>query len=248
MFLNLVQQGNTLIIQDANVSGNYQTWLVSGTPIPNTGSGYVEFPITLTTSGGSTNFANNHQIILAIIASAPAGATGPTGDTGATGPQGPAYAFSGGQFYKTGNQTTVSNSNTYSTWSGSVYQTGTDITLDSVGGTTFTVNTAGIYQLEWMFSVQPGNSTWTNVQKVASVDITRSSTLYNVIQDTRSIASTSLWCACLVGSLSLNVGDVISCRVVQPVLAGGTPTVAFLQGITTGTVDNNTSFTYRKLN
>jgi len=41
IFLNLVQQGSTLIIQDANVSANYQTWLVSGTPIPNTGSGYV---------------------------------------------------------------------------------------------------------------------------------------------------------------------------------------------------------------
>ena len=79
IFLNLVQQGNTLIIQDANVSANFQTWLVSGTPIPNTGSGYVQYPVTLTSSGGSTNFANSHQIILATITPGPAGPTGPPG-------------------------------------------------------------------------------------------------------------------------------------------------------------------------
>ena len=79
IFLNLVQQGNTLIIQDANDSANYQTWLVSGTPTPNTGSGYVQYPVTLITSGGTTNFANNHQIILATIIPGPAGPTGPTG-------------------------------------------------------------------------------------------------------------------------------------------------------------------------
>jgi len=157
-------------------------------------------------------------------------------------------AFSGGQFYKTGNQTTPSATSTYCSFTGSVYQTGSAITLDSSGGSTFTVNTAGIYQLEWMFSVQPGNSTWTNLQKVSSIDITRESVLYNAILDTRSISSASLWGACVIGSLSLEVGDIISCRVVQPTLAGGSPTVAFLQGQTTSTLDNNTSFTYRKLN
>jgi hypothetical protein len=156
-------------------------------------------------------------------------------------------AFSGGQFYKTGNQTTPSATSTYCSFTGSVYQTGSAITLDG-GGSSFTVNTAGIYQLEWMFAVQPGNSTWTNLQKVSSIDITRESVLYNAILDTRSISSASLWGACVIGSFSLEVGDIISCRVVQPTLAGGSPTVAFLQGQTTSTLDNNTSFTYRKLN
>jgi hypothetical protein len=72
-----------LIIQDANVSANFQKWLVSGTPIPNTGSGYVQYPVTLVTSGGSSNFANNHEIILALVT------TGPEGPTGSTGPTGP---------------------------------------------------------------------------------------------------------------------------------------------------------------
>jgi len=91
VFLNLVNEGDELIIQDANVSANFQKWLVSGTPIPNTGSNYVQYPVTLITSGGSSNFNNNHQIILALIttgAKGDTGATGPTGLTGSTGPTG----------------------------------------------------------------------------------------------------------------------------------------------------------------
>jgi hypothetical protein len=88
IFLNIVKQGNELLIQDANVSANFQNWLVSGTPIPNTGSGYVQYPVTLVTSGGSSNFANNHEIILVLVATGNTGNTGPTGFTGNTGPTG----------------------------------------------------------------------------------------------------------------------------------------------------------------
>ena len=84
IFLNLLQQGNQLIIQDADVSGNFQTWEVSGTPIPNSGSNYVQYPITLFSSGGSSNFPNNHAIILALITTGPAGPAGPTGATGSS--------------------------------------------------------------------------------------------------------------------------------------------------------------------
>jgi len=57
---------------------------------------YVEVPVTLITSAGTgtTNFANNHPLIVAIISTGivgptgPIGATGPTGATGATGPMG----------------------------------------------------------------------------------------------------------------------------------------------------------------
>jgi hypothetical protein len=73
IFLALVQQGNTLILQDANVSGNYQTWLVNGTPVHNATD--WTFPISLVTSGGATNFANNHQIILALLTTGPGAST-----------------------------------------------------------------------------------------------------------------------------------------------------------------------------
>jgi hypothetical protein len=51
---------------------------------------YFEVPVTLITSAGTgtTNFANNHQLILAITAAGVVGPTGPTGATGATGAQG----------------------------------------------------------------------------------------------------------------------------------------------------------------
>ena len=73
IFLALVQQGNTLIIQDANVSGNYQTWLVNGPPVHNATD--WTFPISLVSSGGATNFANNHQIILALLTTGPGAST-----------------------------------------------------------------------------------------------------------------------------------------------------------------------------
>jgi hypothetical protein len=99
IFLNLIQQGNKLIIQDQDQSNNYQTWLVNGTPIPNTGVGWAQFPIALISSSGSANFTNNQQIIFAVISSVPGatgaqgftgsqGATGFTGFTGFTGSQG----------------------------------------------------------------------------------------------------------------------------------------------------------------
>jgi len=118
IFLNLVQQGSTLIIQDANVSANYQTWLVSGTPIPNTGSGYVQYPITLTSSGGSTNFANNHQIILATFTSGPIGPTGPTGYTGPTGSSAKSsmvWTWEGRDFGGTTSNVTTAWTNVYQT-------------------------------------------------------------------------------------------------------------------------------------
>jgi hypothetical protein len=104
IFLDLVSQGDILIIQDTNDSANYQKWEVNGTPTYN--ATWDNFPVTLLASAGTgtTNFANNHPLILVIIAvgntgpqgpqgiqgaTGPKGDTGDTGPTGATGPQGP---------------------------------------------------------------------------------------------------------------------------------------------------------------
>jgi len=85
IFLNLVQEGNTLIIQDKNVSANFQQWLVSGSPIPNTGSNYVQYPVSLISSGGDPEFENNHALILATIVPGPQGPTGTFEFSGPTG-------------------------------------------------------------------------------------------------------------------------------------------------------------------
>jgi hypothetical protein len=91
IFLALIKTSDVIFVQDKNNSGNYQKWTVSATPTIQVG--YIEIPVTLSTSAGTgtTGFANNHQIIVAIVSTGvvgPTGATGPVGATGATGPQG----------------------------------------------------------------------------------------------------------------------------------------------------------------
>jgi hypothetical protein len=91
IFLALIKTSDVIFVQDKNNSGNYQKWTVSATPTMQVD--YIEIPVTLSTSAGTgtTNFSNNHPIIVAIISTGivgPTGATGPIGATGATGPQG----------------------------------------------------------------------------------------------------------------------------------------------------------------
>jgi hypothetical protein len=86
LFLSLISLGNQFVIQDKANSNSFQRWQVSGTPV-NVPNSYIEFPVTLVNSGGngSSNFANNTQLIFAITQQGLSGATGLGGATGATG-------------------------------------------------------------------------------------------------------------------------------------------------------------------
>jgi hypothetical protein len=88
VFFPLFKTGDTFVIQDQNNSNNFQTWEISATPTIVSNS-YISIPATLVTSAGTgtTGFANNHQLIFAIVTSGLTGATGATGSgaTGATG-------------------------------------------------------------------------------------------------------------------------------------------------------------------
>jgi hypothetical protein len=88
VILALVKVGDTLIVQDESESNNYQRWEVSSTPTIQTG--YVEFPVTLDSSGGTgtTNFSNNQSIMLFIFSVGQQGPQGIQGATGNTGPTG----------------------------------------------------------------------------------------------------------------------------------------------------------------
>jgi hypothetical protein len=92
IFLGLIKTNDVIIVQDANNSNNFQKWTVSATPTMQTN--YVEVPVTLTSSAGTgtTNFANNQALIVAIISTGIVGPTGATGPAGATGPTGPTGA------------------------------------------------------------------------------------------------------------------------------------------------------------
>src|SRR5512135_1400687 len=56
LLLATIASGNTLIIQDANDSLNFQKWTVSGSPAntnPGTSTSYWTVPVTLVSSGGT---------------------------------------------------------------------------------------------------------------------------------------------------------------------------------------------------
>lgn len=89
LFLAVVDAGDSLFIQDASNSANYQKWLVTGAPTVNVNS-YVEYPVSLQDSGGTgtTGFSNDQSVILVLVNVGPTGPAGPTGPTGAQGAQG----------------------------------------------------------------------------------------------------------------------------------------------------------------
>jgi hypothetical protein len=96
IFLATLQATEIITIQDQTVSGNFQSWTISGAPTninPNSANSYWTVPVTLVTSGGTgtTNFANNLPLLLALVSgvAGPTGPQGPTGPTGALGPTGP---------------------------------------------------------------------------------------------------------------------------------------------------------------
>jgi len=87
VFFPLFKTNDTFIIQDQGNSNNFQTWQISATPTVVLNS-YISIPVTLVTSGGTSQFSNNQQLIFAIVTSGLTGATGVQGSTGATGIQG----------------------------------------------------------------------------------------------------------------------------------------------------------------
>jgi hypothetical protein len=92
VFLDLINQGDILIIQDKNNSANYQKWEVTGTPTYN--STWDNYPVTFISSAGTgtTNFANSHPVLLIIISVGAVGPQGPQGIQGIQGAVGPAGA------------------------------------------------------------------------------------------------------------------------------------------------------------
>ena len=68
LFLSAIVSGNKLVVQDRDDSLNYQSWTVSGVPTQ-VGSAYWTIPVTfLESSGtGTTGFANNHNLLFAIV-------------------------------------------------------------------------------------------------------------------------------------------------------------------------------------
>ena len=87
VFFPLFKTNDTFVIQDQGNSTNFQTWRITATPTVALNS-YISIPVVLVTSGGTSQFINNQQLIFAIVTSGLTGATGLQGSTGATGATG----------------------------------------------------------------------------------------------------------------------------------------------------------------
>ena len=114
--------------------------------------------------------------------------------------------------------------------------------ITHTGGTAaFTVVQAGLYQLEFNATIIANGSTWTNLLKQISVDITRAPTPeFVTIAQNGSMPSNTNYGQSLCSTFNLEAGDVINCRV-SNTYATGTP---YAQGVT-NTIDLNTWFTWR---
>jgi hypothetical protein len=109
------------------------------------------------------------------------------------------------------------------------------------GSADFTVVQAGLYQLEFNATVIANGSTWTNLLKQISIDITRSPTPEIVsIAQNASMPSNTNYGQSACATYNLEAGDVINCRI-SNTFATGTP---YAQGVTS-TIDLNTWFTWR---
>ena len=177
-----------MIIQDADVSASFQRWLVSGTPIPNTGSNFVQYPVTLSSSGGSTNFSNNHRLILGTIVPGPqgaTGATGPTGATGATGATGPYYTSIYASAYSTADQTITPGTASNIAYDMAGISSGIIVTTGASGY--FTILETGIYKFIYYAQVlgsgNGGISIWLKIDG-ANVPDTTTFTLFKNGEET----------------------------------------------------------------
>ena len=166
---------------------------------------------------------------------------GETGDTGATGPAGPSAPLYQATYYKSALQNLTSGTtDMIFDLSGAWNNAGGYITHTD-GTTDFTVVQAGLYQLEFNATIISSGSTWTNLLKQVSIDVTRSPNPEIVsIAQNASIPSNTNYAQSVCSTYNLEAGDVINCRV-SNTFATGTP---YAQNVT-NTFDLNTWFTWR---
>lgn len=177
-FLDHLDTGDEIYIQDKDDSSIYQTWTISGTKTEF--STYDSYPVILVNSAGG-NIANNHQIIISTLfagATGPTGWTGPagsngsngatgptgyTGATGATGPTGPGIgAAYGGCYVSTPAATTITTHNTWYVMQGTTTSTNlTGFTHTSPGKLTYTGSATRVFRVGATIQLQTNTASIT---------------------------------------------------------------------------------------
>jgi hypothetical protein len=124
-----------------------------------------------------------------------------------------------GQYYLTSNQTLTSGSTDIIFTSSQTWSDTTAITWTGPSAS-FTVAVKGLYQLVFNVLVTANGATYlTTSNKGASIDITRSPSAEQIIILQNGLVATQQnYGQCAVGTVALDVGDVINCRVGTPLV------------------------------
>jgi len=179
VYLSLLDLGQTFIIQDANLSSNYQKWLISGSPIAG-GSGataYWDIPVSLVESSGTgaSNFAQEHALFLGVFTGVAGsdgsqGAQGSQGNQGSQGSQGGVSSLlpSGIKESYTVNNTTAPQTEVF------------DVSTQQVK--IYTINTAGNYSINVRGSSVASLNSLMNTGELLSIVfiVTQGSTKYSL--------------------------------------------------------------------
>lgn len=155
----------------------------------------------------------------------------------------PLQEIASGQWYKIATQT-ASSGDTSVTFSNATSWSDTS-TISKLNTTTFQVNKKGLYQLEFNVSNNANTGTWTNTLKNTTILITRPPTAQSsVLVQSTSVLTGISYNGSVTGTIALEVGDTIICRVTQTLTAGQTQ-IGAQSGASP--IDLNTSFTWMLL-
>jgi len=156
----------------------------------------------------------------------PTGPTGPAGPAGPSGPTGPASPARVMQFYKNAAQaaatgTTIITFDVASSFNDSGFISWTP------GGSQFTIQQRGLYQIDLTVLNQVGTGVWTNLTKSLVANVTRSPFAASAaLNDNVSISNGVTYSQSLVGTLELLVGDIVTMSLGQSLTSGSTSIAA----------------------
>ncbi len=169
----------------------------------------------------------------------PTGPAGPTGPGGPTGPAGPIQTPKVMQYYKTSAQaaptgTTIITFDAASTFSD------TGFISWSPGGSQFTIQQRGLYQVDLTILNLVGTGAWTNLQKSLLMSVTRAPFApVASLNDNVSISSGVSYSQSLVGTVELYATDIVTMSLGQTLTSGSTSIAS-----TNTPPDLNTSITF----
>jgi len=211
----------------------------------------IEQPFTMTLVGAEWDtLPTNGVCYWTVLSQGEQGTQGEQGVPGDVGPEGPQgepglpASYSGGLYYRTGDQNAPTNTSPDVIFTDQAFATTADITFASPA---IGVATAGYYRLEFSINLLANGATWStsNLLRILAIDITRGGDRTHVALDRRNSNSGITYSAQVFATCALLVGDAIHCRIVLPTILTATP---LIQGVgSPPALHYNTFFTWQRI-